>query len=87
VITDTAGRFDVIHQRLTTKTAFIRFTANDLHPTDYQRLDKWILRVNNWTSNGLEHLYFFMHTPNKCLCPQLVQYFIQGLNTTTGLNF
>jgi uncharacterized protein YecE (DUF72 family) len=85
VITDTAGRRDVIHQRLTTKTAFIRFTANDLHATDFLRLDEWIQRINNWINNGLENLYFFMHTPNKSLCPQLVQYFIQGLNTTTGL--
>ncbi len=85
VITDTAGRRDVIHQRLTSKTAFIRFTANDLHPTDYQRLDDWIKRLCTWIDSGLEQLYFFMHIPNKSLCPQLVQYFIQGLNAAAGL--
>jgi uncharacterized protein YecE (DUF72 family) len=86
VITDTAGRRDVIHQRLSTKTAFIRFTANDLHASDFQRLDEWTARVSDWINLGLERLYFFMHTPTKSLTPQLAQYFIEGLNAKTGLN-
>jgi uncharacterized protein YecE (DUF72 family) len=86
VITDTAGRRDVIHQRLTTKTAFIRFTANDLHASDFQRLDEWIIRVNDWINLGLEKLYFFMHTPTKSLTTQLAQYFIEGLNAKASLD-
>src|SRR3569832_1088587 len=35
VITDVAGRRDVLHQTLTTSCAFIRFTGNYLHATDY----------------------------------------------------
>jgi uncharacterized protein YecE (DUF72 family) len=35
VITDVSGRRDVLHQRLTTSTAVIRFVGNALHPTDY----------------------------------------------------
>ena len=80
VITDVAGRRDVLHQRLTNKTAFIRFTANDLHPTDFKRLDEWITRCVYWVENGLEEIYFFVHTPTKIVCPDLTNYFIQHFN-------
>jgi uncharacterized protein YecE (DUF72 family) len=85
VITDTAGRRDVIHQRLTTRTAFIRFTANDLHASDFQRIDEWIVRLSDWINSGLESIYFCMHTPNKSLTPQLVDYFIKSMNAATGM--
>ena len=35
VITDTAGRRDVLNPRLSTPVAFIRFVGNNLHQTDY----------------------------------------------------
>ncbi len=85
VITDVAGRRDVLHQRLTNKTAFIRFTANNLHPSDYKRLDDWALRCSQWIEKGLEKLYFFVHTPDKSLTPELALYFIQKINTLTGM--
>ncbi len=75
VITDVAGRRDVLHQRLTTKTAFIRYVANDLHPTDFRRIDDWAVRLKEWQENGLEELYFFIHTPTKSLCIELASYF------------
>ncbi len=84
VITDVAGRRDVLHQRFSNTTAFIRFTANDLHPTDYTRLDAWTDRITTWIANGLSQLYFFVHTPDKSLCPELAYYFIQELNRKAG---
>lgn len=86
VITDVSGRRDVLHQRLCNTTAFIRFTANDLHPTDYSRLDEWTTRITEWINKGLERLYFFVHTPEKALCPELAYYFIQELNKKAGTN-
>jgi uncharacterized protein YecE (DUF72 family) len=85
-ITDVAGRRDVLHMRLANKTAFIRFTANNLHPTDFRRLDDWINRIIIWIGQGLEKIYFFVHTPDKSLCPELAIYFIENLNKKTGLN-
>src|ERR1700742_141417 len=38
VITDAAGRRDVIHMELPTPHAFIRFVGNSLDPTDYKRV-------------------------------------------------
>mgnify|MGYP000275827070 CR=1 FL=1 len=84
VITDVSERRDVLHQRFTNKTAFIRFTANDLHPSDYMRLDEWTTRITQWIENGLEKLYFFVHTPEKALSPELAYYFIQELNKKAG---
>ncbi|MES2513845.1 MAG: DUF72 domain-containing protein [Bacteroidota bacterium] len=86
LITDTAGRRDVVHQRLTTKTAFIRFVANDLHPTDYVRMDDWISRLKHWIDNGLEEIFFFVHTPSHLIMPELVIYFITEFNKRTGMN-
>ncbi|MES2762509.1 MAG: DUF72 domain-containing protein [Bacteroidota bacterium] len=84
--TDTAGRRDVIHQRLTTKTAFIRFVANDLHPTDYTRMNEWIDRLKHWIDNGLEEIFFFFHTPSHELMPEMVIYFVTEFNKRTGMN-
>ncbi|MGZ3885454.1 MAG: DUF72 domain-containing protein [Bacteroidia bacterium] len=85
-VTDVAGRRDVLHGRLTNTTAFIRFVANNLHPTDYTRLDAWAERLTEWIGAGLETLYFFIHTPDKGLCPELALYFIGQLNKGAGLD-
>jgi uncharacterized protein YecE (DUF72 family) len=80
VITDVAGRRDILHMRLTNKTAMVRFQAHDLHPTDYQRLDEWIVRCTEWIDNGLETLYFFLHLHDKTHTVPLAEYFIKKLN-------
>lgn len=84
-ISDVAGRRDVLHQRLTNKTTFIRFVANNLHPSDYMRMDEWVNCLSSWIEMGLEDLYFFIHTPNKGLVPELSIYFIESLNKKLGL--
>ncbi|CAF3486688.1 unnamed protein product [Rotaria sp. Silwood2] len=86
VITDVSDRRDVLHQRFSNRTAFIRFTANDLHPSDFSRLDIWTTKTAEWIEHGLEKLYFFVHTPEKSLTPELAYYFIQELNKKAGTN-
>jgi len=85
LMTDVSGRRDVLHCRLTTKTAFIRFIANDLHPSDFIRLDEWTDRLKLWIDNGLEHLYFYMHTPTNVVLPELIIYFTTELAKKTGI--
>ncbi|HEY1039991.1 MAG TPA: DUF72 domain-containing protein [Bacteroidia bacterium] len=80
VITDVAGRRDVLHMRLTNKTAMIRFGANNLHASDSPRIDEWVERICLWIANGLEELYFLMHTPKKYLTAPLAVDFINKLN-------
>ena len=84
VITDTAGRRDVIHQRVTTDAVFVRFKAHDLHPTDFVRLDAWALRLKEWFNEGLLTACFFIHTRDKTLSPDLIHYFIGRINNECG---
>ena len=74
VITDVAGRRDVLHQCLTTKTAVIRFVGNDLHPTDYSRLEDWVQRLKIWYAAGLDEAYFFTHTSDNINAPKLAKF-------------
>jgi uncharacterized protein YecE (DUF72 family) len=71
VITDVAGRRDVLHQRLTTDTAVIRFVGNNLHETDFTRLKNWVARLKDWCNKGLKNIYFFTHEPDNLKAPDL----------------
>jgi uncharacterized protein YecE (DUF72 family) len=84
VVTDVAGRRDCCHMHLTVSKAFIRFTGNHLHPTDFTRLDEWVQRVKLWSEKGLQELYFFMHHPEEKESPELCDYFITELNKHCG---
>lgn len=74
VLTDVAGRRDVLHMRLTTDTVLIRFVGNGLHPSDYSRINSWAERLSVWFDLGLKSLYFFCHEPDNLLSPELAQY-------------
>jgi uncharacterized protein YecE (DUF72 family) len=86
LLTDVAGRRDVLHMQLIQPEALIRFVGNDLHRTDYQRIDEWVERIAHWLSNGLKTCYFFIHEHNEVFAPQLATYFIEQLNSKAGLN-
>lgn len=80
IITDASGRRDCVHMRLTTPTTFIRFVGNDLHPTDYTRIDDWVQRIKFWMEQGIEKVYFFMHQHEEIHSPELCKYVIEQLN-------
>jgi uncharacterized protein YecE (DUF72 family) len=80
VICDVAGRRDVLHQRLTTDTLVLRFVGNGLHPTDYERTDKWIARIAEWQKLGLQKAYLFIHEPSAIKAPEMAAYWIKELN-------
>jgi uncharacterized protein YecE (DUF72 family) len=84
VITDVAGRRDVLHMRLTAPVAFIRFVTNGLHPTDYQRADAWAARIKSWAEKGLRELYFFVHSPEEMTSPEMMSYVIGRFNSVCG---
>lgn len=79
VITDTAGRRDLLHMRLTNNEAFIRYVGAN-HSTDYSRLDTWVERLKEWTDQGLSNIHFFVHQNIEQESPQLAAHFIQKLN-------
>lgn len=81
VMTDVAGRRDVLHAQLTTPVAMIRFVGNGLHPTDYQRADDWCARLSAWQQMGLKEVYFFSHQPDNILSPEMAHYLAAQLAT------
>jgi uncharacterized protein YecE (DUF72 family) len=61
VITDTSGRRDCLHMKLTAPVAFIRFVGNNLDPSDFTRIASWADRIKTWIDKGLREIYFFIH--------------------------
>lgn len=86
VITDTSGRRDCAHMRLTVPKTFIRYVGNSLHPTDYTRVDAWIERMKYWIVQGIEEIYFFMHMHDEAFSPELTVYMVDKLNAISGLD-
>jgi len=85
IIVDTAGRRDLLHMRLTSKDAFIRYNGAN-HESDYTRLDDWLERINQWVEQGLKNLYFFVHQNHEQASPLLSKYFIEKLNANLSVN-
>lgn len=85
IITDTAGRRDLMHMRLTSPVAFIRYVGAN-HPSDYTRLDDWLERLDLWIKQGLRDVYFFVHQNLEKESPLLSMYFIKRLNQRFKLN-
>ena len=83
VLVDTAGRRDLMHMRLTTPVAFVRWVGAN-HPSDYKRLDEWIERIAEWKKLGLEKIYFFVHQNVEKESPLLSAYLIEKLNKKIG---
>lgn len=84
VITDTAGRRDALHMRLTAPVALVRFAGNSLHPTDFMRIDAWAERIRGWIGKGLREIYFFLHNPDELYAPDLCRYAIERFNERCG---
>lgn len=83
IIVDTAGRRDMMHMRLTSPIAFVRYNGSN-DATDYSRLDDWVERIAGWKKKGLKELYFFIHQVVEEASPMLSGYFIERLNKRIG---
>ena len=84
VLVDTAGRRDLMHMRLTTPAAFVRWVGANEPESDRKRLDEWVDRVAKWKEAGLSKLYFFVHQNIEKESPLLSAYFIERLNKKIG---
>lgn len=85
IIVDTAGRRDMLHMRLTTPTAFIRYVGANA-PSDYDRLNDWLDRLTEWKKEGLKNLYLFVHQNIEKASPLLSSHFIKKMNDEWGTN-
>jgi uncharacterized protein YecE (DUF72 family) len=79
-MTDTPGRRDVLHMLHTAPFSFVRFLGNNLHPTDFSRVDAWCERLSAWQARGMQN-YFFLHQPNEVNCMPLYQRLSERLIT------
>ncbi|WP_062058861.1 DUF72 domain-containing protein [Aquimarina longa] len=83
IITDTAGRRDLLHMCLTNDEAFIRYVGAN-HETDYTRLDDWVRRLAIWKGQGINKIHFFVHQNIEEESPLLSKYFIKKMNDRLG---
>jgi uncharacterized protein YecE (DUF72 family) len=84
VLVDTAGRRDLMHMRLTTSTAFIRWVGSNEPKSDRSRLDEWVGRIAKWKKAGLRKLIFIVHQNEEQESPALAAHFIERLNKRIG---
>jgi uncharacterized protein YecE (DUF72 family) len=84
VITDTPGRRDVLHMRLTAPVAFIRFVGNNYHPVDLRRIAEWGERLQRWIEKGLREVYFFVHDSGELFSPELCKYAVEVFDRAFG---
>ena len=80
IIVDTAGRRDMMHVRLTTPAAFVRWVGCNDDDIDHKRLDDWVTRIKQWRKEGLKALHFFVHQNIEVSSPLLSAYLIEKLN-------
>jgi uncharacterized protein YecE (DUF72 family) len=85
VLTDVAGRRDVLHMGLSRPVLTLRFVGHELHPTDYTRTDAWVQRLGAWFEQGLQQAYVFIHCGENRLAPELTRYWVESLNRQLGL--
>lgn len=80
VITDVAGRRDVLHASVTAPFTLIRFIANDLHRSDFSRCEAWAKRLGEWRDQGLQQAFFIIHEPDDVMAPEMGKEAITMLN-------
>ena len=82
VITDTAGKREVVHTSVSNSTAFIRFVGNGITESDHKRIDLWIQQITNWISYGVNTFYCLHHQPNenRRLSGYSAKYMIEKIN-------
>jgi len=74
LITDVAGRRDIMHMRICNDYLMVRWVGNGLHETDYTRIDEWVQKISYYAENGIKDVYFFTHEPDNILAPDIASY-------------
>lgn len=77
LITDTAGRRDVLHQCFPQSHVFVRFSGDALVATDFERLDRWSDRIAELHQRGIEEVYFILHQQEEGNCVELAEHFLE----------
>lgn len=86
IITDTVGRRDLLHMRLTTQSVFVRFTGA-VHQSDTRRLDDWVERLAKWADLGIKEIAFFIHQNAEKESTSLAAYFLEKMNARFNMQW
>lgn len=84
VITDVAGRRDVLHLSISAPFSMLRFIGNDLHKSDFERSLAWSKKLAEWKGYGLKKFYFMVHEADLALVPEMTDRVIEDLNSHCG---
>jgi uncharacterized protein YecE (DUF72 family) len=84
VITDVAGRRDLVHSSVSAGFVMLRFIGNNLHPSDAPRAKVWSERIASWSQAGLREMFFFVHEPDDVSAPEMANEVIRDLNEECG---
>lgn len=87
VISDTAGRRDALHMRLTSKFLLVRFGGYDGHKSDEVRLRIWAKWISDLSKNGtpLESFDLLVHTNDSVHTPETCRLFSRLIAETCDL--
>ena len=80
VITDVAGRRDVLHTSLSANFSLLRFIGNNLHPSDFLRAEVWTERFFQWKNLGIQKIFLFVHEPDDISTPEMTEFFLDQMN-------
>lgn len=86
VITDVAGRRDVLHTSISAPFSMLRFIGNNLHPSDQTRAKAWAERLGSWQQQGLQKMFVFVHEPGNPEVIDMSEIMIKELNTHADAN-
>ena len=78
VISDVAGRRDVLHGYVTAPRTMVRFVGNGLIDSDYTRLAEWAEKLREW---NLPESFIFPHEPENVLAPEASSWLASHLAT------
>lgn len=96
VLTDVAGRRDVLHMRVTASAVMLRLVGNagrfapaapdsPLHPTDLTRAAAWAERITQWSDAGLRSAYVFFHQATDHHNVEFAEHFVTALRPASTL--
>ncbi len=83
VITDVAGRRDVLHGYVTASRTMVRFVGNGLIDSDFERLKAWAEKLREW---NLPESFIFPHQPDNVLAPDIAAWFADHLQSMKFAN-
>ena len=86
VISDTAGRRDALHMRVTAPFVLVRFGGYEGHASDEARLTQWAQRIAEWKDQGLTEFHLLVHQPDSIHTPDTCRQFARLVKQHAGLD-